>query len=816
MKPWLTITALCCIGCVILAPPQVKVIALFLILYMITGIALVSFLFPQEDLLDLFILALPAGCAFHIVYAYGISLIHIPFSVVSLCLPGLVLSGLMDVKGKRLHCSFDKRILIIIVSAIIFGIITLNLVPGEDANFHLLAIGDIMELKTVPTTYVLYPQISNLMYPLGFHILTAELQLLSGLDHLTFVMGSLVAAVLCVSVYWCASRLFTTEVGLIAGVLAVFATLPPLNSLIFSTYANLLAYVFTCLAIGTLAGIKKRGTWEITSFIFLSLLLAAGMETHLSFFLICIPVGLYFLQITMNPFQKKAFIVPIMALVLSLPFLIRISTGYTPYEIGKFLSLWYDPLVFTAEMIPSRIGAWITLVGFLGVFFLKEYRLLCISWIGVFLFLAVNTIIRIQIPLWYIFFATRMVDQLFLPISIGAALFLATMWKFSRGGVILVAILLMGSMTSPLIDAPRADRGLLFPTTSPFFAVDQEGMDYLQSVDEDAVILNEWWTATGSAWIPSLTRRKVIFPYIFSLEHYVDVLNIPQREREAFMVAAFPNSREAHTSLQEWDVEYIFLSSYVLDEAKWRNALWNPFLLKESPHYSLEFEKEYTYIFAVSPSNEYTTRISFSEYEFFISPGDTGIIDQLDFEMSFPVNTILELYFNDHGWTDMRVETDHGLLALVPRLNTGKEIHVAFRIPPETERVTISVEEEPIPVRAVLSTSAWDVLSYSDHIFMVGDNWECTDENYRLSDQGHIYLLHTTDTVQLTYIDIGEGNIDFNLYRNGEWEKITTIYRENDGLEKTVVLDIPPGFTLLDIGINIWGDPLLLSSLTRS
>jgi hypothetical protein len=390
------------------------------------------------------------------------------------------------------------------------------------------------------------------------------------------------------------------------------------------------------------------------------------------------------------------------------------------------------------------------------------------------------------------------------------------MWKFSRGGVILVTMLLIGSMTSPLIDAPRADRGLLFPTTSPFFAVDQEGMHYLQSVDEDAVILNEWWTATGSAWIPSLIRRKVIFPYIFSLEHYVNVLEIPQREREAFIVAAFPNSREAHTSLQEWDVDYIFLSSYVLDEAKWRNALWNPFLLKESPHYSLEFEKKYTYIFAVSPSNEYTTRISFTEYEFFISPGDTGIIDQLDFEMSFPVDTILELSFKDQGWTDIRVETEHGLLALVPRLNTGKEIHVAFRIPPETERVTISVEEVPIPVRAVLSTSVWDVLSYSDQIFMVGDNWEITDETYRLSDQGHIYLLHTTDTVQLTYIDTGEGNIDFNLYRNGEWEKITTIYRENDGLEKTVVLDIPPGFTLLDIGINIWGDPLLLSRLTCS
>jgi len=815
MNPWLTITALCCIGCTVVAPPEVKVIALFILCYVLTGISLVTFLLPQKDVLDLFILALPAGIAFHILYAYMLSLIPVPFSLVSLSVPGLVLSGLFDFKGtNRMKFSLDKRIILIIISALIFCIITLNLVPGEDANFHLLAIGDLMELKTVPHGYVLYPEISSFMYPLGFHIIVAELQLFSGIDQLTFFTGSLLAGLLCTSIYWCASRLFNREVGLCAGVLAVFATLPPLNSLIFSTYANLLAYIFICGAVGTLAVIKKMKTPGYAPFPFFSLLLAAGIETHLSFFLICIPVGLVFLQMFIRPLQKKAFIVPAMTVILSFPFLMRISTGYSPYEIGKFLSLWYDPLTLTPQMIPSRIGIWMTLVGFLGLFFLKKHRLLFISWIGIFLFLAVNTIIRIHIPLWYIFFATRMIDQLFIPLAIGAALFLVTLWNRSRVGVVLICAILIGSMTAPLLDAPRADRGGLFPTTSPFFAVDQEGMLILQSVDADAVILNEWWTATGSAWIPSLVRRRVIFPYIFSLEHYVDVLRIPERERQSFFIAAFPNSQKAHSHLQQWDVDYIFLSSYVLEEAKWRNALWTPFSLQESPNYSLVYNKTYTYIFAVSPSFEYTTIVPLYEQDCVIPPGEKIILDEkeLDFTMSFPVDTMLELSFLDTGWEDIQVEADDSLLALIPRLNTGKKIEVAFRIPPGTEQLILSSSKEVLQVKARISTPLWDALRYNASMYLVGD-WKSSYGVYELSDQGHIYLLHTGNALRLTYVDKGEGNIDFNVFMHGQWENLITIYRENDGTEKTILMELPPGFTLLDVGIKIWGDPFPVRSL---
>ncbi len=57
---------------------------------------------------------------------------------------------------------------------------------------------------------------------------------------------------------------------------------------------------------------------------------------------------------------------------------------------------------------------------------------------------------------------------------------------------------------------------------------------------------------------------------------------------------------------------------------------------------------------------------------------------------------------------------------------------------------------------------------------------------------------------------MGIGNVDLNMFINGEWKKLTTIYRENDNTMKTISLEIPEGYILLDIGINTWEDPFVL------
>lgn len=815
MKPFLILVTLCGMVAAVLAPPEVKVAALFLVLYVVPGFVIVSFTCPQKELTDHIILALLTGIGFQIVYAYVVSLAF-HFSWASLFLPSILFAVLFDVKGTW-NFSIDKKAWLIFVPAVLFGILTFNLVPGEDANFHLLAIHDIMDVGAVPHTYTLYPEVPIIMYPLGFHILTAQLQIFSGMETLTFGIPSLLSGILCLSVYWCTKKLFSFECGLLAGVLSVFAVLPPLNSVILSTYANLLSYAFTCAAIGVIADISKNPK-DVKPFVLLSLILAAGIETHLSFFLILIPISAFLIEILIRKrenLRENIKYVPILglSLILSIPFLIRISAGYNPYEIDRFLSLWYNPLQFTPEMIPERVGIWITLISIPGFFLLKKHKILFGAWIGVFLFLAVNTVIRIEFPLWYVFFATRMVDQLFLPLSMLGAFFLTQMYRFSRIGVIFLCGILILSGSSHILEAPRADRGVLFPTISPFFAEDQEGMAWLLTTEEDAVVLNEWYTATGSAWIPSLVKRRVIFPYIFAFDHYTEALDIPRREQKSFVIAAFPDSKEAHQYLEEWGVDYIFLSGYVLDEAKWRNALWNPFVLAESPNYDLVFQKGYTYIFRVTPEVEYTETFILKGFGFStVTPETPVILDVSLGSMSFPADRILDVYIAEEKWGDIEIKAGEKILAVVPQTGEGYNVHVAFRIPLDVDEVTISVKDQPVRLLVNVSTALRGGVRYDNNIALVGESWEKAKQGHELKGQGHIYLFNVS-ALEVWYIDRGEGNVDFNVFVNGEWEKLTTLYRENDGEEKMLLLELPEGYTLLDIGVNNWGDTFVLIGL---
>jgi hypothetical protein len=823
MKPFLTVLALFGIVLAVLAPPEVKVVAVFL-LFCIPGFAIVCFVCPQKELVDQIILSVLTGLAFQIVYNYMVSMV-IHFSLLTLSIPAIFAALFFDFKG-NLNLKIDKKAFLIFVPAVLFGGLTLNLVPGEDAIAHLLIVDDIVEAAAVPQTYALYPEIPRTMYPVGFHILTAQLQLFSGSDDLIFGVASLLSALLVLSVYWCTAKLFSPECGLLAGTLSVFATVPPLNSLILSTYTTLLAYIFTCIAIGVIAEYRNGSK----HFILLSLILAAGIETHLFFFLVLIPISLFLVQILTKEHGKEGlrYVYVIGLLILfSAPFLVHIVTGYHSSDLGPSLQYIIQQehhyfLLFTPEMIPEEIGVWIVLVGALGFALLEKYRLLFASWICIFLFLALNTLAHIEFPLWYTFFAPRMIDQLFLPFSILGAFFLIQIKQFSRIGAIILCGILLLSGGAHVIQAPRADRGDLFPTISPFFETDQQGMLWLLNTEEDAVILNDWWTGTGSAWIPSLIRKQVVFPYVvnafsinvFTLENYVEDLNLIEKEQKNFIIAAFPDSEETCRYLKELKVDYIFLSSYVLEESKWRSALWNPFALEESPNYDIAFQEGYTYIFSVASEFEYSIPFVLKEVgPITVTPERPYKLDVSLNPLSFSVDRILDIVIEKSGWGTMEIVAEGSLLAVVPLTDTEHGTHVAFRIPPDVNDVTFSVENQPITMAVSVSTAFRECFQYEHDIALVGDSWGKVIEGYEIRDQGHIYLFNTSKILEMAYVDSGEGNIDFNLFVNGEWEKLTTIYRENDGKMKTVYLELPEGYTLLDIGIKNWGDPFVIVGL---
>ncbi|MBU7013204.1 MAG: hypothetical protein HXS52_08520 [Theionarchaea archaeon] len=822
MKPFLTTLALCSIVVTVLAPPEAKLAAVFVLL-LLPGAGISLTMYPKRDFVDQMVFSVLCGLGFQIVYGYFLSMVS-HFSLVSLSVPAVAFSLLADFKAMK-TVSLDKKSLLIFVPALLFGLATWNVVPGEDAIAHLLIIEDIVQEAAVPQTYLLYPEIPTIIYPLGVHILTAQLELFSGMNNLIFGMASFLAAVLCLSIYWFTKTMFSTEMGLLAGVLAVFSTLPPLNSVILSNYSTLLAYVMTCAAIGVIVNLNSRKDFRLWAV--LALLLAAGAESHLLFFVVLIPLSVLLVQeLRKKPRSWINYVLIIgLAAVFCLPFLLRISSAYIPSREADFSSVEY--LVrqeshffqrFSADLVPRTIGIWITLVGALGFFLLQKYRLFFGVWAVTFLFLALNSAMGIEFPLWYTFFAPRMIDQLFIPFSVMGAFFLLQMKDFSRPGAVILSGILLLSGCSYILQTPRADRGELFPTTSPFFENDQKGMIWLLQTEQESIILNDWWTGTGSAWIPSLTRRKVVFPYtvnafsinVFARKDYVKALNLAQKEQKSFLIAAYPDSKEAHAYLKEWHVDYIFLSSYVLEESKWRAALWNPYGLTESPNYELVFQDGYTYIFNVNSEFEYSTTFRLKELgEVNVEQSTPTELDVSLGLLSFPVDRILDIQFEDEGLGQIEVRTGDSLLALIPQTDSKSMVHVAFRLPLDVERITLSCPDRPITVAASVTTTFMTSISCGNTVF-IGTSWQKVESGCELYDQGHIYLINPSGEVALTYLDVGEGNVDLNVFLKGEWQKVTTIYRENDGLKKTIVLKMPEGYTLLDVGIKTWGDPLVL------
>lgn len=852
ITPWLTLATISSVTITLLAPPYIKPIPLVL-LFFIPGFALVSITLPQKDLLDYIILSIITGLAFHIVYSYLIAhVIHL--SMYTLVIPSILFSIIYDTRIQYTPTHLHKKSLLILIPAVLFVALTVNAVPGEDAIAHLLLIGDIQQVNTIPTSYVLYPSIDN-VYPMGFHVLIAQLQMSSGIDDLLFTFASFLSALLCLSVYFCAKKLFSTEYGLLAGTLSLFASLVPLKSLTFSTYPVILAFILTCGGIAVLIStynqrkkqnhIKNENDPENSknnpiststntpapqphsryAFILISLIAAAGIETHLIFFFILIPGVIYILQQLLKIDIKKLVLelskLGITSLVLVSPFLLPLLFKYHSYTMTSVQYIITQEHHFfqglTPSMLPQRIGIWVTLLGGLGFFLLKKYKLLFGAWLGIFLFMAVNTVLHIEFPLWYAFFAPRMVDQLFLPLVILTSFFLVNIYKFSSAGALFLCAVLLVSGTSTIVATPTAQTGDLFPTISPFFTTDQHGMIWLSTTDNDSQILNDWWTGTGSAWTSALVRRPLIFPYtvnafsinVYTSPDYTEEVKTPQKERKSFIIAAYPDTKESYTHLQELNVDYIFLSAYVLEESKWRSALWNPFALQNSPNYTLVFQEGYTYIFEVLDDFEYCNTFLITDFGA-ISKSDTIELAVYG-KKSFSVDKILDLRIYDNGWGKIIIKTDESLLAEINLTNTKTWFDAAFRIPKNTKSVSISSAND-IHIKASVKTTVCESIKYNNAA-LIG-SWRSHDNTYILEGQGHIYLFNTHKTVTITYKDTGTGNVDLNMLIDGEWKKLTTIYRENDNGIKTQTLKIPEGFYVLDIGINAWEDPFILVGLT--
>lgn len=766
--------------------PLLKIFAAFAVFYFLPGIFIVINFVNKCNFISSIFLAIMVGICFHIVYLYFLSFFHLHFNLFILVIPGVVSSLLSDYYQIHLPENNPKE-LYLVLAGVTFFFLTCGLSPGEDANGHLLYVNMILKEDTLPSTYTLYPEVPS-SYHMGFHIIVSELEYVTG-SQLLRVMSSLFGVFMMFSSYLCMKTLHSERAGLVSGILVVFAALPPLYYLSYGAYASVAAFAIQPLVIFLLYSTSHSFSDIIT----LSLVLAAGFMSHTAFLLFFLPLLIFFEDRT---FLQSLFL----SLGLSIPHIIRINPFYSLQEISQLYHLWYSFETFRIQMISERIGSLIFICGVLGLIFLKRKELALFTvWLSSLALLASTSALDIKIPLWFIFFANRLVDFMVLPLTLLCSVFVVEIGK--KKHYLLLLLLLVLPLVPHFYSIPRSSDGPLFPTDSEAFVEDQEGIQWLQeNTDESAIILNDWWTGTGSSWITSLGNRRVIFPFLYVHDHFLTILDIPERSRDSLKISLTPDTEESYHLLQAWGVDYIFLSSFVEDRVKWRRDSWDVQQMLDSPNYELVFNKNNTYIFKVEKEWTFTHLFTLGEVEI-----ENSILKKPSLKESFPIKKMIRITCEDSFTDVVQFFSDEGLVAEIPLSGTGNPL--SLLLPFETVRI-----KAPQPLSIVSCDVVTEFPGHKVGAMVLPLTW--VNPPYLVETEGHFYIFGAR-TLTITYRDTTPGSVDINALMDGIWKTLITIERTGDGSTKNVVVALPD-YTFLDVGIKVYNPSFEIVSIQVS
>ncbi|MBU7042321.1 MAG: hypothetical protein HXS47_01925 [Theionarchaea archaeon] len=760
--------------------PILHVCSGIIVFYVLPGIVLAHRVFHACSRISGCILAIILGMCFHIVYLYVLSFFSIPFSLAVLLIPSVIFAVLADYYQVTLPPT-DTSEYYLCAGAVIFFLLTVTISPGEDANGHLLFVHETLEKGMLPHTYSLYDTLS-VSYHMGFHAMVSELGYISALPSrlLLPVLGALWGVFTMMTSYLCLRAMYGKKAGIVGGFLVCFAAIPPLYYLSFGAYASMLLFALQPLAIFLIYASRKW--WD---FPLISLVLAAGFMSHTAFILLWIPLAVLV--------HRYKLLIPacLMSLVLSIPHLMRLQPGYSPQEIVQLMQLWAVPETFRIEMLAERIGIFMVICGTGGILFLqKRNRTFFIVWICSLAGLALLSTLHISFPFHFIFLANRLIDFMFLPLALLSAIFLCEIFK---GKYIIFSLLLMFSLVPHMYAAPRYSQDIIFNAESEDFTADYKGIQWIvDNTPPDAIILNEWWTGTGSAWITSLGDRQLIFPYLYVHDHFLDTLSVAQRGRDVLWVSLAPDSEQAHILLRAWGVDYIFLSSYVEDRVRWRRDSWNITHMISSPHYTLVFNEEDTYVFKVH-----------------LSPWNASQILPVhvpDIQTPVPgsLQPLILFTYHDLHLQPVTVASERGVVAEFLLLGSGNQITVPLPYDPSLRVKSYS------PCEPESRTLVFNLPGYALGSMSLSWDWSIGPP-YLLERDGHLYT-YGVHALRIVYYDLWPGNVDVNILIDKKWESLAVIERTGDGSVKELLLLLPDSPVPLDIGFFVHGAPFSVIS----
>lgn len=749
---------------------------------------------------DIILASILVGMCFHVVYGYFLSVFHVSVNLIGLVAPSVAaVIALFKVKNVEIHLRW--RDILVIVPFFVFVVICFNIVPPENVITDIVYVQSVIDTSGIPSSYLLYT--IPIKYPLGFHFIVYEMNFFKDWNTL-FLSGAVITSFLFIPSYLIGKKMHSEKAGWFAGIIVLFVSVAAVKGVSNGLYSDLLSYTIQGLSIYCLLTFLEGKT--LKKALLLGMVCAAGIEIHTSFLLI-VPVIVVFMAYTLR--NSRLILVFFGVFLLgSLPYLLRYSFD-SPYEVLQF-STWVNQ-AFTPEMITTHLGAWVVLLGILGIIVVeKKYVLLFGLWMSVSLFFMVNKLIGIPFLYWYTM--ASQVTSLCVPLSVLAAVFMVK--TVSRIGVIFLFVIMLITSSTVVKNIPRATPEYFIPPVSEFFINDQEAMLLLE---DNTYVLNDWWKGTGSAWILPLTGNKTMFPYLNPYDRFIYHLDILNKEKKAFVVAALPDLEESLQFLKEEGIDYIFLSGYVTPEEVWRRKLWDAKRMSNSPNYELVFQKKDTYVFKV-------LKTSMAQQVYPLSrvtgiPASPEPVKIPLKKVSFCPDLYLKVVYVDTGYTTVRIafsrDGEDYHLATIPRTNTQTVQTLYFRLPyfcKEPTILTFYVDEPLLFEEIAVVTSFFDTITISENIALKGTSRTYQDQ-YIASSEGdcYIYFFSPKKYVKITYIDDSVGNVDFNLCNpDGFWEAAFILSRKGDGLRKDVYIELPEGYSLIHMGIHPWDNDFLI------
>ncbi len=653
----------------------VQVAAAFFLMTFFPGFLLFSLVDSQEKNPFLFLVC---GSAFLTVLCYFCAWFlwfPIPLIVSLLCV--IVLE-----KRKVPLPTIDRR-MVYLSGCILFMVIYLypwtNSVdfypPGDEMKLHLLYTHIISEKKVLPSSYSpLYPEITHISQPLGFHgvtVLVADASRTSIIPVTTF-LGIVMASLGCVSIYLLGKTLFSEEKGLAAAFSFVFLSFVSHQLGLAGSYVVLAGITFQVAAVATI--VKAREQKTRTSFMVAALFCAACFATDLNAFF---PLALFFILFLL---VNRSVLPVLPAFVLfSLPQLARVTIpAPTSLEL-HFITEWFQTNLFTSLtdvwVTVFSLGPLLLIFALLQLFSLKKSDRALYHNLGLYSIpFFIPILVRSSLPFWYYFNPSLIFRMIAIPLSVLSGLFILQLKEMLNFRSFFLGLILFSAAIQV------ADPFMTLPSSPP-------------TVDTDSLAAFEWisqntppssyfcnFTSVGdsSTWIPAVTGRPVFLPFhlYYQGDNVMSRLHLSERFCDLAIMKVLPDSAFAKTIVEKYGFSYLYVDEKSPLKAE---------VLLHSSLYQVEFNQGDVYIFSVKEGGPAPCEVVRYEQGRGLLFGYKGYFDFSNLEGG----NVIGVYYTDDGFGNVDVEINGKYVGTVFRFDT-KEHFLALFLKPPTKNITVS------------------------------------------------------------------------------------------------------------------------------